>query len=99
MHGLHQREQEEGDGEGKGINERCFRKIKTGRKRRVKRRRRMSHIPSLMHGAIDSGLLPAYCPHFKESMGTQERVEGREEEYTRMSKEREGGLGSTAGRR
>lgn len=38
-----------------------------GRKRRAKRRR-VSHIPGLMHGAIDSGLLPAHCLHFKESV-------------------------------
>lgn len=38
-----------------------------GRKRRVTRRR-VSHIPGLMHGAIDSSLLPAHSLHFKESM-------------------------------
>lgn len=38
-----------------------------GRKRRVTRRR-VSHIPGLMHGAIDSSLLPAPSLHFKESM-------------------------------
>lgn len=94
MHGLHQREHKDGDGGGKGINERCFRKIKTGRKRRVKRRR-MSHIPSLMHGAIDSGLLPAYCPHFKESSGQAGEGGGKRGGV----KKREGGLRSTAGRR
>lgn len=33
-----------------------------------RKRRTVSHIPGLMHGAIDSGLLPAHCPHFKESV-------------------------------
>lgn len=49
-----------------------------GRKRRVERRR-VSHIPGLMHGVIDSGLLPAHCPHFKGKMegGSRgRRIEG-----------------------
>lgn len=81
--------------EGGEINEGCVRRMEDdggGRKRRV------SHIPGQMHGAIDSGLLPAHCLHFKESVkggrrwrrdggrrgGVYERVfkEGRREGYS-----------------
>ncbi len=38
----------------------------------------VSHIPGLMHGAIDSGLLPAHCLHFKEAAegGKRRRRDG-----------------------
>lgn len=63
-----------------------FQEDQEGRKWRVKRRR-VSHIPRLMHGAIDSGSLPANCPHFKErEEGRHRREGGREEEYTSMCK-------------
>lgn len=58
--------------------------------RRVKRRR-ASHIPGLMHGAIDSGLLPVHGPHFKENVeGGRRRRDGgrREGVYECVSKER-----------
>lgn len=42
---------------------------------RGRKRRGLSHIPVLMHRAIDSGWLPAHCPHFKE----RERMAAGEE--------------------
>lgn len=68
-----------------------------GRKRRGKRRR-ASHIPGLMHGAIDSGSIPEQCPHFNERVegGRRGRSDGRRRGvvYTCMckKKEREGRL-------
>lgn len=40
----------------------------------------VSHIPGLMHEAIDSASLPEHCPHFKESMEGGWREAGGEEE-------------------
>lgn len=41
------------------------RDVSEGWERKEEEKEGVSHIPGLMHGAIDSSLLPARCPHFK----------------------------------
>lgn len=72
-----------------------MRDVSGGRRRKEEKRvkrRRVSHIPRLMHGAIDSSSLPEHCPHFKESVeggrrgwrdgGRSVCEEGRRESYS-----------------
>lgn len=40
----------------------------------------VSHIPGLMHEAIDSRLLPARCLHFKEEWRQAGELEGAQEQ-------------------
>lgn len=51
----------------------------------------VSHIPGLMHEAIDSRLLPARCLHFKAGVEAGRRAGGRT--GARHERQEEGGEG------